>query len=169
MAIYAKAAPAPVPAPEGLHSAVCVDVVDLGLVDTSFGKKEQVRLVFQIADLHPTTGKHLTVARTFTNSLSKKANLRQALQSWRGRPFDAHELDGTFDLERLVGVPAQIQVVHVLGENGQIYGNLEAIVPLGKGMTPLPVDGYVREQARGTARQNAPAPLKDPHVEPVPF
>ena len=169
MAIYAKAAPAPVPAPEGLHSAVCCDVVDMGLVDTSYGTKELVRIVFQIADLHPTTQKRLTVSRTFTNSLGKKAKLRQTLEAWRGKPFTQKELDGTFDLEKLLGKPAQIQVVHALGRDGQVYGNIEALVPLGKGMTPLVVEGYEREQARGSARKNQPALVKDPDVEPVPF
>ena len=41
MAIYAKAAPASVPAPEGLHSAVCCDVQDLGLVETSYGTRSR--------------------------------------------------------------------------------------------------------------------------------
>jgi len=35
-------------APEGLWPAVCVDVVELGLVETAWGKKEKVRLVWQI-------------------------------------------------------------------------------------------------------------------------
>ena len=35
-----------VPAPAGLHRAVCVDVIDMGLIDTGkFGVQDVVRLV----------------------------------------------------------------------------------------------------------------------------
>ena len=37
-----------VPAPAGLHRAVCVDVIDMGLIDTGkFGVQDVVRLVWQ--------------------------------------------------------------------------------------------------------------------------
>jgi hypothetical protein len=34
------------PAPEGLHHGVCVDIVDLGIVETSFGPKPKWMLVW---------------------------------------------------------------------------------------------------------------------------
>ena len=34
------------PAPEGLHQAVCCDVVDLGLKNTPWGDKHKIRIVW---------------------------------------------------------------------------------------------------------------------------
>ena len=37
------------PPPEGSHDAVFCDVEDLGVVETLYGKKHQIRIVWQIA------------------------------------------------------------------------------------------------------------------------
>jgi hypothetical protein len=49
------------PAPEGLQQAVCVDVHDLGIVQTSFGMKPQVLVVWMSEYVDEKTGKHLRV------------------------------------------------------------------------------------------------------------
>src|SRR3989304_2084867 len=92
-------------APEGLHQAVCVDVIDLGLVKTEWGEKPKVRLIFQIAlfnddeseQYNPdfTEGdRRFEVRRDFGLSLSEKSLLRPFLESWRGRKFTKEELEG---------------------------------------------------------------------------
>src|SRR5688572_1899141 len=110
------------PAPEGGHSAVCVDVVDLGIVKTEWkGKEKQVhkcRIVFEIGE-QMENGQPFTVSQQFTASLSEKANLRKFLEAWRGRPFTPEELAG-FDTEQLIHAPAVVQVVHRERE-GKVY------------------------------------------------
>src|SRR3972149_6942366 len=61
------------PAPEGLHQAVCVDVIDLGMVQTQWGEKHKVRLVWQIDEINPDTGKRHEVRADFGLSLSEKS------------------------------------------------------------------------------------------------
>lgn len=145
------------PAPEGLHQAVCVDVVDRGMQETSFGLKHQVQIRWMLGEMVPTfdapqvlcgqDGKPFLVMQTYTNSLNEKAKLRQHLDAWRGRKFSPEELRDGFDLERLIGVNCQLQVVHNLSDNGRTYSNVQAIVPLGKGMAQLAGDKeYVRDQ-----------------------
>lgn len=146
------------PAPEGLLAAVCVDVVDLGLVHDEFGSKYKVQIRWAIEELDPETGKPLLVVRKFTNSLHKKAGLRQALEMWRGRAFTAEELAG-FDLEKLISAPCQVQVVHNVSAKGETFANVQAIIPLGRGMTKLAIPAdYVRvkdrEQTHGAADAN---------------
>lgn len=141
------------PPPEGLHQGVCVDWVDLGMVKTQYGEKHKVRAVWQIEEMYQDPDKkfppkRFTPMQTYTLSLNEKAKLRQHLEAWRGRKFTKDELDG-FDLETTIGANCQLQIVHNIGDDGTVYGNIQAIVPLGKGMTKLTVDGdYTRMRDR---------------------
>lgn len=140
------------PCPEGLHPAVCVDVIDMGEVDNKFKpgtKQHKCRIVWQIEETDPENeDKRFIVSGFYTVSLNEKANLRKDLESWKGRKFTAEELKG-FDLEKLIGVNCQINVVHYRKpDSSRIYGNVEAIVPLGKGMERLVPLAYVRMKDR---------------------
>lgn len=144
MAIIAKGGGNYKLAPAGLHQAVCVDVVDLGEEKSErYGKTQQkVRLVWQLGELDPETGKPFLISRKYTNSLGEKAILRKDLEGWRSRPFSKEELVG-FDLERLLGVGAQLMVVHAEKEGGT-FSNVQAIVPVAKGAERLFPRDYVR-------------------------
>lgn len=135
-----------VPAPEGLHHAVCCDVIDLGLMQTAWGEKHKVRLVWQ---LEPTQedGRPYEVRKQYSLSLHDRAALRKDLESWRGRKFTPAELEG-FDLEKLIGVNCQVQVVQDISEEGTIWANVQAIVPAPKGVLKLAVREYTRMQDR---------------------
>jgi hypothetical protein len=137
------------PAPEGLHQAACVDVVDLGLKDTPWGQKPKIRLWWQI-EARDEDGKRFAVAKDYTASLSTKANLTRDLESWRGRPFTEQELEG-FDVESCLGANCQVQVAHNLGKNGTVWANVMAVVPIGKGMTKMRAEDFTRVKDRDTA------------------
>lgn len=146
------------PAPEGGHSAVCVDVVDLGIVTTEWkGKAKQVhkcRIVYEIGEAME-SGHRFTVSRQFTVSLSEKANLRAFLEAWRGKAFTKEELAG-FDLEVLLGAPAVIQVQHKERE-GKTYANITSVMKLMKGVAKLEPSGkYVRVKDRETTNGDGP-------------
>lgn len=148
MPIIAKKTADFVPCPVGVHQAVCVDVVDLGMLEDSFSKtkKHKIKIVWQVDDRNPETGKRFIVQRRYTNSLHDKATLRKDLQSWRGRPFTADELKG-FDLELLLGANCQLNVVHN-DVDGTPYANVEAIMPILKGMPKIASEQYIRVQDR---------------------
>lgn len=148
------------PAPAGLHPSVCVDVVDLGMVDGQFGTKHKVRIVWQIEEEDDETGKRFIVSQMYTLSLNEKAKLRHHLEAWRSRPFNAEELKG-FDLEKLIGVNAQVQVVHAT-KDSKTYANVAAVVPLAKGMNKMTVKDYVRVKDR--AKDNG-GPTDDDEIE----
>lgn len=156
------------PAPEGLHQGVCCDVVDLGLQETPWGQKEQIRIVWAI-DAQDEQGRMILVVKKYTLSLNEKATLRHHLEAWRGRKFTGEELQG-FDLEKLIGANCQVQVVHNLGDDGRTYGNVQAVVPIGKGMTKLrPPETYTRVKDRTNAPTNGAVAEEETHGEPVPF
>ena len=160
------------PAPEGLHQACCCDVVDLGLAQTPWGEKHQVELRWQLEQVNPDTGKPFELRKRYTASLGEKAKLRQHLETWRGKKFTAQELTG-FDLERLIGVNCQLQVVHDLGDDGRVWANVQAIVPISAKLPKIAVSNdYVRQQDRAASRSTA-APESDGNGtsvdETVPF
>jgi hypothetical protein len=156
------------PAPEGLHQSVCVDVVDLGMQDGQWGPKPKVRLVWQLDQVNPETSKRFTVSQQYTLSLNEKANLRHHLEAWRGKKFSPQELQG-FDLEKLLGVNGQVQVVHALSDDGRIWANVQAIVPLGKGMTKMRAEEYVRVKDRTDKPADPTANGGKPAEDDVPF
>lgn len=155
------------PAPEGLHQAVCVDVVDKGLVDGPWGPKPTIQIRWQLEQADEATGKRFMVVANYNLSLNEKANLRKILKGWRGRDFTAEELKG-FDLEKLVGANCQLQLIHNLSDNGRTYANVQTVVPIGKGMVKIePEPDYVRMKDR-PAQQAAHANGADDDSD-IPF
>jgi hypothetical protein len=136
-----------VPAPEGLHQAVCCDAIDLGVVETKFGAKPRVELRWLINELND-DGRLFMVSKKYTASLNEKASLRQDLEAWRGKKFTKPELKG-FDIEQLVGVNCQVQIVHAVLDDGRTFANVKAVVPLAKGMQTMTVPAdFVRKADR---------------------
>lgn len=154
------------PCPEGLHHAVCVDVVDLGLQDTPWGQKQKVDLRWQTDLVNDRTAKRFEVRKRYTASLHEKAKLRQDLECWRGRKFTEEELKA-FDLEKLLGVNCQVQIIHTLSDEGRTFDNVQTIVPFNGKMGPklAPLD-YVRQKDRARAMDNEPA---EAELDAVPF
>ncbi len=135
------------PAPEGLHLAVCVDVIDKGFQDTPWGPKQKLQIAWQLEQVNPETGKRFMAFKQYTASLNEKSTLSKDLEAWRGKKFKKEDRDG-FDVEKLIGANAQVQIVHNVADNGNVYGNVQAIVPLGKGMTKIAAEDYTRAKDR---------------------
>ena len=136
------------PAPEGLHAAICCDVVDLGMEQSPWGQLHKIQIRWQIDEINPKTQKRFIVVRKFTLSLAEKSNLLPILEAWRGKKFTKQELDG-FDLEKLVGANCQVQVVHNIKSEDEVYANVQAVVPPARNAVKLQIaDDYVREIER---------------------
>lgn len=132
------------PAPEGTHQAVCVDVIDKGLLPNRFKEgtfQHKVDLAWQIDELRD-DGKRFLVFKRYTLSLNEKANLRHDLESWRGRPFTEDELRG-FDVESVIGANGLVNVQHnTRGE--KTYANVKTVMALPKGMQRMFPENYER-------------------------
>lgn len=143
--------------PEGVHQAVCVDVIDMGEVETQFGVKPQVYLVFQLeTDDHArrSDGERFEIARRFNPSLNAKSALRPFLESWRGKKFSVEELQG-FKLSVLVGVNSMVQVIHEEGEKGS-YAKLQTVTPWSKKYgAPISAENYRRRIQKPAAAAKA--------------
>jgi hypothetical protein len=124
------------PHPEGIHPAVCVDVMDLGLVETDFqGLKRmtpKVKLVFE-SEQKTEDGKNCSVSKNFTASLHPKAKLAEFLGKWRGRPVVPGE---TIDLAKLLGASCALVISHQQNMVGRTYASIDAVSKPTRNVTP---------------------------------
>jgi hypothetical protein len=179
---------AKLPLPEaGTTQAVCCAVWDLGLQETSFNGEKKVQhkiiVAWEITEKinapeSEYNDKPYMLNRKYTLSLGEKANLRKDLESWRGLPFTADELQNGFDLDKLYGANCYIGIKHEPDRNdpSKVYANVTAILPIPKGMekiTPLrardePPPKWVQEKiAQAIIPDEQPMPDYDiPQPEP---
>lgn len=137
------------PCPAGMQQAVCCDVIDKGVLETTYGPKHKVDIRWQTAE-KMADGRPYLVQKRYTLSLNDKSTLRKDLESWRGRAFTEAELGG-FDLEKLIGVNALLIIVHNKGSKGGTFANVNAIATTYKGSVKLNVTpDYVRVASRVT-------------------
>src|SRR5215469_15515034 len=115
------------PHPEGIHSAVCVDVLDLGLVEVEYqGQSKMVnklRLVFETEAKWP-DGKNCTISKNFTASLHPKARLNEFLGKWRGRAVVPGD---DVDLDKLIGASCTLVISHQQNLVGRTYASIDAV------------------------------------------
>ena len=130
-------------APEGMHVARCYRVIDCGThTDPTWGKAQpKVLVMFELPNKRrEEDDKPYVVGNRYTLSHHEKARLRKDLESWYGKRFDDRHLDkaGGFDLEKLLGRPAMLNIVH--SEDGR-YANIRAVNPLPDGtVCPDPIN-----------------------------
>lgn len=162
-----------VQAPPGAHSAICCDVVDIGVVEVTYPgkpprKQHKIRIVWQINENMP-DGKPFIVNRRYTASLHEKSGLRKDLESWRGRSFTTQELEG-FDVEKLIGVRCLINAIEQK-KGTDTYTNVVSISRLPKGMMEMNIRDYVRVQDRpkGDESPEGMPPHGDISDDDVPF
>jgi hypothetical protein len=152
-------------AEDGQYLGVIVDVVDLGEVQTGFGVKPKVQIVW-LLNADDSEGNPFRVSAFYTASLHEKANLRKALKSILGA-----DVSGEFDLENLLGVNNQL-VVQTIQNGEKVYTNIVAILKAPKGeRMEIPAD-FVRSadkkknQPKAGVKKPAPA-LKKPATAPL--
>lgn len=165
-----------VQAPEGVHNAVCVDVVDLGMVSTSFGPKHQIRIVWELEQLMPADKRNPQVQRPFmaskwyTASIGSKANLRKDLQSWRGKPFTEDELD-KFDVDNVLHKQCRLVIQEYDKQDGSKGTKVISIMKADPKIALKPSGFYERVKDRkpqtGAPMSHANTPVGEEAPPPV--
>jgi hypothetical protein len=162
---------------EGIWPAICLDVIDLGLVWSEFqGQRKLVRklkLVFETEDVGE-DGKRGIVTKNFTASLHPKAKLAEFLGKWRGRPVTPGE---SIDLGKLIGACCTLVISHQKNLAGKTYASIDAISKPTKPVTASGTyDGAAMRQrieewkakdAVAAPAVPATAPAPRPAVSPV--
>lgn len=119
-------------APEGVHAARCVRIIDLGTQENKkYGNKaRKVQLSFELVDethiWDEDRGEEpFVLHRKYTASLGKKASLARDIQAWLGTKL---EKNAEFDIADLLDKPCQVQVLHNESEEGEKYANIQSIM-----------------------------------------
>lgn len=124
------------PHPEGIHPAICLDVIDLGLVETEWqGVRRwtnKARIVWE-TEQRTKEGKNCIVTKTFTASLHPKSKLSDFLGKWRGRPVVPGE---SIDLSKLIGANCTLVISHQQNLVGRTYASIDAISKPTKRLVP---------------------------------
>lgn len=131
--------------PEGMFSAVCIDVTPEKQVPTAWGLKTKFRLVWAI-DAKREDGTPFIIGRSYTPSLHEKAQLRKDLTSWRGKPFTAAEL-AKFDVEKVLGASCKLVIQHKTAGERE-FANIVAVMKHDGGTKVTAPDTYVRVKDR---------------------
>lgn len=115
------------PHPEGIHPAVCVGCMDLGLVEEDYqgerSVKQKLKLTFE-SEATTKDGKRCTVSKKFTTSLHPKAKLTGFLGKWRGRPVVPGE---QIDLRKLIGACCTLVISRQQSMAGRTYASIDAV------------------------------------------
>jgi len=118
--------------PTGMQPAVCCSVIDLGIQEGFQGKPtHKAVLVFELAERRMEGAfkdTRFTVSKTYTASLNEMANLSKDLEAWRGKPFTPEERAG-FDLEKLAGVNATLNLAEKANQSGRRFVTIVSINP----------------------------------------
>jgi len=143
--------------PEGQFSAVCVDVVDMGMYeDKKWGKmKRKIRVVFQTSALNMENlndagqPKPFIISAWFTLSLSEKALLSKFLEDWFGKKLSPEQRAAGIKLEKLVGQHAFLQIAQAPSlRDGKMRANIQTVMRLPDGLPRVAPRDYVRVKDR---------------------
>ncbi len=150
MGIYAKVGKRNFsPIKEGLYPAVLVGAYDIGTVtNTTYkSRNRKVVLSWQVQDETIIIQKdgelvevNREISKVYTLSMHERANLRQDLESWRGRKFKSDEDAESFDIGSMLGQSCLLNIVHSYS-GGKVYANIDGITSLIKGQKPVEPEG----------------------------
>ena len=110
MKVSAKSGTTIEPIPAGVHNAICISVIGIGLQESPWGPKEQLIITWELPDItfeYEGEIKPKVHSQFYSATLGggdKPSALRKLLEGWRGRPFSKEEEAG-FELKNLLGVP----------------------------------------------------------------
>jgi hypothetical protein len=119
----------------GIHPAACYAYYDLGIHGTpQYGDKHQVIVCFETLNEKMEDGRPFGLSKFYTLTLGKDSNLRNDLESWRGREFTDEEKEG-FDLDNIIGAACQLNVIHEK-KDGKTRVKIKNVLPRVKGSNP---------------------------------
>lgn len=149
------------PCPEGVTQGVLVDIIDLGVVTTTYNGEtksaHKVNLVYQTEERRD-DGQRFLVYQRLTLSLHPKASLRKIAETLRGKKFTDEEAESGFEVDDLKGSQALLTIVH--NEVGdKVYANIAGVAPLMKNMPKLVAEPYERKAPKAQSAPDDEAPF----------
>jgi len=135
----------------GWGRGLCVDVTDLGVVQTKWGERQMVEFVWELEERRDDGHRHL-VWRRFSPSLADHSRLRAFLEVWQGYAFTPDDLRAGVQLaDRYLGRSALRLLEPALTKGG--FRWVTAARPLPPYEAPVQSDGlYIRRIHRGAKK-----------------
>jgi hypothetical protein len=126
----------------GSFHGVLADVVDLGMITTSYqgvSKTQPMVRIVWFLNVNGTDGKALSVAQRYNANLHEKSTLYKHVKMiLNAAPPTA------LDLESLIGQTRQLFILRNTAADGKEYANIQGIAPAQPGVVvPIPAD-FVR-------------------------
>jgi len=110
---------------EGIHNAQITRIDDVGVVETTFGTKDRVRVIFTMLDQKGKDGGAVDTSINANKTLGDKSTLGKLLKSLKITP------DKEFDLDDLIGIKCQVVIQHN-EKDGRTFANITSTIPLKK-------------------------------------
>jgi hypothetical protein len=132
------------PCPAGSVQGILVDVIDLGMITSTFADEEKTRhmvnLVWQV-DERRDDGKRFLIFQRLGLSLHPKATLRAIVETLLGRGLSEEEAAEGIELNDLKGSQAILSLIH--NKSGdRTYTNVKSVGALMKGMPKLEAEPF---------------------------
>ena len=142
---------------KGIHPAICCEFVDLGIVETKWGKKHKGMWVFQVAETEE-DGRRKEARCKFNltvGSTKKPSKVQKLMGKWRGQSYSEAELkNGDVDPEKPVGVACLLDIEHITVEDGTTIHFVDNVLPPGE--IRLQPEGYVPVAQRSEGGDHGP-------------
>lgn len=133
------------PTPAGNFIGRCFGLIDLGTQTNETGdfvgkSNHKIKVEFELfgedGEGNPMTidvdGKAMpmVISKDYTLSMHEKSTLRKELGSWRGKAFLDDDEAVAFDITKLVGAYAMVNIAHKTNAKGKTYANIANLSPL---------------------------------------
>lgn len=140
--------------PAGTFAAKCVDYIDLGECVIEYPGSEpyvgeKCRYNWYTGQINPDTQKPFEIGVEYTVSMSEKANLRKMLESWRGKPYTAEQIEAGVPLHKVVGQWCQLTVAHVPTKQGRTFAKVMTVTTLHPDIRRPELPDYKRDEFWG--------------------
>jgi len=154
------------PVPAGTYQGVCYLVCDLGTQHNPQFNSDNPKVIigWEIHDIRLDDGRPRAISKEYTNSMHEKAALRIMLESWSGRELNDAEINGAFDMKRLLGVNAMVQVIHRKSAKGNTYAQVNSVTNVYKGMEKIEAENefqYFSFEDKMEIPENIPEWIRD--------
>lgn len=130
--------------PEGMTTLVCTKIIDKGTTWNEKKQKDERKIVFVFESATLMTGgeydgKPFLVFQNFNFSMFQNSTLCKFIEQWKGKRFASQEEADDFDLDKMLGVGAFVNISH----NGD-FVNITSVMPVPGGMkAPVPVGDLI--------------------------
>ena len=128
-------------APEGVHTATCIQWVDRGLQESQYGPNEQYSFKFELLGVQTETGEPFIIFYTVLNtSLTSRRSEHSKRFHELCNALMNMEVRGTeMTCKDLVGKSCRVNIVHVQSDDGlQTFANIMSFKPLPRGTVVEP-------------------------------